>query len=554
MAKKEALPAFDESKLAELSEPITVTVHRIEGGRPSPIELPVKPGEPGSGLGWTQDEVRGLDGFLGKKYAADGGLFYSTATGQNGAQMRWQAWFRPERPQVAQPAQSTPLSGAAPQSASGNGLVAGPAQWLQTAVPPTVSVFPPVPPAMPAYMQPSPGEPSVQAMLRARDEEVLKEREARIQLEARIDRERLEGHYKEQLGILSQELRRVQEAVNARPQESDESRALKAELDSLRKERENDRMMAVIREVQSSTQQQIAALTQMVQQIAQQAAQPKSDPMIMLLIEQTKAQTEAQRAQAAAQTEAARLAAEAQKEIARLQAESSREAARNAIGPREMLEMAAKMSTGPEQIARAYTGVVELTQRAIESTLQMQGPQTHPALEMVQQGMQGALGVMERYISAKESASSNQARAAAAVAQAQAQAAMAQRAGLAAPAGAVDVEGKEGDNDDEEGDEDAPSPEEVNAAERELFGPALDAVRRLRSGAASGAVTPEQAASALLQGIDHFGKRGDGIPAFDLWRKGELGVLTDVLLPDAPTSYREQMASALYAAKQARAA
>jgi hypothetical protein len=189
-----------------------------------------------------------------------------------------------------------------------------------------------------------------------------------------------------------------------------------------------------------------------------------------------------------------------------------------------------------------------------------QGPQVHPAVEMAANGIQGVLGVAQRYIEAKEAASTTQSRAVAAQAQAQAQAqvAIAAQRGLAGPgespdgrapvnvAPPVTIGGTDEGEDDEEEDD------EIEAAEKELFGGALEAVHRLRKGVELGQLAPEQAATALLQGMEHFNKKGEPVPVFAMWQHNELGKLVDTLLPDALPSYREQLAGILFAARQAR--
>lgn len=562
------LEAFDDAKLAELTEPITVTVHKVLNGRPCPIVLPPKPEWDVPGKGWSQDEVRQLENFIVTAWSG-GGQYHFAATGDNGQQIRWQAYW---------PVDKYPEKGplvSAPPSSNGNGAsaptLAGAASTV--VVPPTPAYMPP-----PTWMQysaahlaaasPTASTPATQAptyyqyptpLSRHSDasDRLQEEREARLQLEAKIERERLENHYKEQLAMINQEMRRLQEQMQIRPTgESPETLALKAQLEALQRERENDRAREMQREtqreserqiaaLQQSTQQQIAALTTLIQQLQQKPVGP--DPFMMMMIE-------SQKAQATAQLEIAKLQAEAQKEAARLQAESAREAARTSIGPRELIDIMSRAGQGQEQLANGYTRLIEATQQTFENMLNAQGPQVHPALEMLGQGVQGALGVAQRYIEAKENAATNQARAAAAVGQAQAQAQvaaaqLAAAAGGGVPTGAVVGAGQPdevGDDDDEGGEGD----DEIDAMEQELFGGALEQVKKLRNAVASGQAPPDRIASAILDGIAYFGNKGEAVKAFDLWRTGELAKLIDVLIPDATTSYRGQVAEALFKVRQ----
>lgn len=572
MANKKVAPeAFDETKLAELEEPITVTVHQTINGRPMPMSLPTKPGEDASGTGWTREEVRQLDEFLVPFFG--GGDFRCAATGSNGSQMRWQSYFPIDR----YPAKSMAAAPVAQQVQPSNGQLGGGSVMV---VPPTPSYAPPpawmqgaTPIAQPqqptGYPQFAQGYPQQQqqqggySQFPHHDDRVQQEREARLALEADIRRERLENTYTTQLTTLGQEIRTLKESMNVRPAgESPELLALRAEIASLQKSHEDDKITQMLREVQTSTQAQITALTQMMQQqqaaVAQAAAiaaaAPKGpDPMLMMMLESTKAQ-------AAAQLEIAKLQADTQKETARLQAEAAREAARTAIGPREMIDLVAKMSGGQDQLTAGYTRLLESQAHVFENMLNAQGPQTHPALEMVSQGMQGIMGTAQRYIEMKEKASLGQSQAIAI--SAQAQAAIAAQRGLAGapvpemapdgrapiqtapPAAAVEVE-EEGDEE-----EDDDSPEAMEAMEQALFGPALDAVRRLRAGVKSKILSPEQAAAALIKGIDHYAKQGQSVQAFALWQQGELAKLVQILIPDELPSYKEQLTGILFEARK----
>jgi ribosomal protein S10 len=548
------LEGFNDAKLADLSEPITVTVHKLMNGRPCPITLPVKPNEDIPGKGWTADEVRQLDQFL-VEHLSGGGEYHNTATGENGTQLRWRAYFPVDRYPEKGVVTSQP-----PSNGGGNGHVTQlgspgvqavstpnhqpPPGWMHAAAAsmPQVQQHQQYPQMSQIYPQQLSHYQPAQAPMPF-DGRLQEEREARLQLEAKIERERLESAYKEQLATITQELRRVQEQMQIRPSgETPEAAALKAELAEMRKERENDKIMMLIREVQQSTQQQIAQLTQMITQMSQRPTGP--DPMIMMLIE-------SQKTQAAAQLESARLQADAQKESARLQTEAQKESARNAIGPREMVDIAAKFNSGHDQIANAYTRLIEVSQHTFENMLNAQGPQTHPALEMVGQGMQGVMGIAQRYIEAKENSVLHQSQAVAAQAQANAQAQIAvaaaasQSGQLAAPAAQAVPVAVGADEEEEEEDDD-----EVEAMEQDLFGEALSSVQRLRKGVELSQITPEQGAAAILQGIDHFAKKGEPIKAFALWQQNELAKLVDILIPDAMPSFKDQMAGHLFEARK----
>jgi hypothetical protein len=564
------LEGFNDAKLADLTEPITVTVHKIMNGRPCPITLPVKPEEDIPGKGWTFDEVKQLDQVL-VELISGGGEYHNTATGDNGAQMRWRAYFPvdryPEKGAVtSQPpagngnGRATQLDGPpqvvmAPQVSAPN--YAPPHGWMQAAA---ATMYAQQQPRLQQMQQPqvvhAPQQWPQPQMPPQIDARLQEEREARLQLEAKIERERLENHYKEQLGAMQQEMRRIQEQMQlqqVRPAgESPAEATLRAELAEMRKERDSDKFAATIRELQQTTQMQLAAQAQATQQqiaaltalIQQKPAGP--DPFMMLMIE-------SQKEQAKAQLEIARLQADAQKEAARLQVESQKESARNAIGPREMMDIIQKSGQGHEVLANGYTRLMELSTQHVENMLNAQGPQTHPALEMAAQGVQGVLGVAQRYIEAKEKSVMHQAQAVAIQAQAGAQAQIATAAArsgqLAAPAPVAPAPAPVQPEVEDDGEDDGED-EAVSEMEQELFGDALSSVERLRKGVASEQITPEQAANAIVQGIDYYLKKEEVIPAFALWQQREIGKFVDILIPDAPPSFKDQMAGHLFEARK----
>jgi len=550
---------FDDAKLQTLTEPITLNVEKVVNGRPNPVEFPVKPGETVSGKGWSADDVRQVALYLKQQYP-DGGLFRGLATGDNHEQMQFEHYF-PERPTSTfegLPA-GTPIMPFA-QPGIAQGLPAS-QTWLQ---PRPMTPLPSA--AYPGFYPPGAGQfqtpygyggyyggvPPVAAPVTT--DPSRSEREARLALEGRLERERLENQYKEQIGAVTQELRRVQESVSARPSgESEQVRLMKEELARECAAREADKSESKMLAMMTANQQQTQQLIQSVQQASQQqiaamqaqlAAAPRGpDPTMMMFVE-------AQKAQAQAGAEAARANADAQKEIARIQADAQKETNKNSLGPREMIDLMGRMNVGQEQMASMFGKAWELMQKGVEAILSAQGPGTHPALAMVGEGLQGGLQLAQRALELQEQKAQAGERTAQVRAAYEAQAKMAQ-AGVTQqlagpPAGAAPAQEEE---------EQDPSPEdELKETEEKLFGPALEAVRRLRKGVADGHLTPELAAAGLVNGIKHFIEQKQPVPAFELWKKGEIAQLVDVLLPQAIASFREQMNATLFAmVQQARA-
>lgn len=98
MAGKDKEQRFDQVKLQGFQEPLTVRVEKKRGDVRQPIELPAK-GSPESGfqppgVGWTRDEVMGLENFILTKWSG-GGHYEFTVTDAKGDRMQWGAVWDP---------------------------------------------------------------------------------------------------------------------------------------------------------------------------------------------------------------------------------------------------------------------------------------------------------------------------------------------------------------------------------------------------------------------------------------------------------------------------
>jgi hypothetical protein len=558
VAKKTKSREFDENKLASLTEPISVYLERHTGGRKQPIDLPVKPGEEYPGKGWSQDEVRQIPQWVVKEWSG-GGLYTCKATGANGETMEWDFFFPPAAAPERQPpsmaaAAPAPMAQVVPLPLGGQPQ----GSWMSTAAQQYQQPQPASPQVPMSYFPPGSGyNPyfppqnfyggalSGQGFLGTRigrddEQRYQSEREARLALEAKIERERAEQAHREQIAQLAAEIRRTQEQFTRRPsdEESPAAKAAQAQVVALQKQLEQNQFSQQLQtmqtqfaqmftELRQSTAQQISAI-----QSAMERAPKGPDPVMMML-------TESMKAQAQATAEAARVQAQAQTEVARLQAEAAREAARNGFGPQHMMDLISRVNMGTEHLSSAYRGAVELMQQGVETLMNLQQPSMHPALEMVGQAAQGGLGILQQYVAGQSQAKQAQAAATAQVAMAQQQMAhRAQPAQLGAPGGAAPAVA-------------TPVAAAVAHGERDeaaYFGPAWTAVQQFRAAVASGNTAPDRAAQGIIQAINHFANQGvaGNVRAFDLWKKGELAELVDALLPGAPTSYREQTTQALF--------
>ena len=99
-APKKKQLEFDDAKLMAMTEPITINVERLVGGRPVPYtqSLPIKPGQSTAGMGWSKEDVKNLAEYLIAHVEA--GLYVCTATDEAGLRMSWQAYLQIGRAHV----------------------------------------------------------------------------------------------------------------------------------------------------------------------------------------------------------------------------------------------------------------------------------------------------------------------------------------------------------------------------------------------------------------------------------------------------------------------
>lgn len=545
---------FNEARLKELAEPITVSVEKNINGRKMPIQLPAKPGEGSGGTGLSREEVRQVGNWIATE-GTGGGLYFFRAVGDNGQEMRWEYFYPPniypERaPSGAQIQSPPPGQSQAPWMQSYTAGAPGP--WAPP--PPMTGPFPGtagfgVPwggqPQM-GYQTSSPWSTGAPPDLRV------------AKLEAQIDRDRQNYAHQQEMSRIAEELRKLQSSPNGKDDAT--VRELKEQIARLEAAGRDDKLgaqlqamqaqtMEMIRGITQSTQDQIRAMQEQTRQVmeearraAEEAKRSGPDPTITLLVEQ-------QRAAATAGAEAARISAEAQKEIARLQAETQKEAARTAIGPNQVIDLVTKMTSGHEHVDKAW-GMME---KGFEMMLQAQGPPISPAVQILGEGLQGALQTAQQYLQSKEQADMAQARAQQAQAMAmQRNAQVAQAAQQHQLSEAPAVANAMAPEVVEAQQQAAVAAEEVDKQELQLFGPAVEAIRRMRLGVANKELSPEQAADAVFKGIDYFAKqeaegRGAVPPVFNLWREGEVARMIETILPDATTAFVEQTIQALFA-------
>jgi hypothetical protein len=85
-----------------------------------------------------------------------------------------------------------------------------------------------------------------------------------------------------------------------------------------------------------------------------------------------------------------------------------------------------------------------------------------------------------------------------------------------------------------------PPPNRTGPTEEEMFGAALDSVKRLRRGVAEGKLDPSKTIDAILQGAEHVVTNGLVIPAFVLFQQERWADFVDIMLPEAPQLFRDE--------------
>jgi hypothetical protein len=499
-------------------------------------------------------------------------MYEATFTDSNGVAMKRDIFFPvdkfPERVPPTQVPQATPAAQApTPAPSPTSYSLSQAAQSYAPRQAPQLGGVSPWPSTPAAAQTPGGWPPAIpQFPVPSFDVQVQKEREARIKLEAQIERERQESTHQKDMERLQQELRRVSEKLEARRGPSEEeSAALKAaqeQIAKLEQQNSNQVIMQQMQAMQQQTAQMIQAMQantdKQIEAIRREAGETKSDPMLSMMITQMQTQAQAQQQSTQMMMQVMQQNQQSMIEQARMQQQAQ-------MSPREMIDLFRSANQGADQMANAYGKAWELMANGVESILSAQGPGVHPALAMLGQAAEGGLGIAQQYINMKEqeTAANAQARTIQAQMDAQArvqaekiraEAATAQLQGATAP---LDADG-EVDEDELDGEEageaeviEAPSQEEIAATEKELFGDALTAVRHLRSHVAQGKMQPVEVAGRIFQAIQHFTNQGDDMPkVFDLFKDQRFGDFVDVLLPSAPASFRQQVGDAIVAGLQ----
>jgi hypothetical protein len=582
--------SFDDAKLQQMTEPLTVRVERLKGSTRQPITLPDNAdGTPGS-TGWSKEAIQRVESWVVTEIVG-GGMFEFTVTDSTVPApmvMKWRPFFdpreypeRPLDPNSAIGVGGTPsFAPQPPISLQPQGqpmrtpyLAPAPYQVPGFSYPPMPNPPPVGTPAYGAYREEADRREEKAELRRLRDENERREREStEARHRAELDRDRAAAN--DRFGRLESSLTGLVAAIKdmgtTSKGPSPELAAMQMQLEQERRDRENDRRERETRELiqrmQDSTKDQIAEMKRQFDAVIAQMANTnanRTDPMITFMQAQTKEHSEAL------------------KEIARLNASTVERIQANVMKPQEMIALARESQRDIEAVTTRMTGffgnVVEMQQKVMDNALNMQ-PQGNSVVEAVSKGLDNLKEWGERYVGAKATEQKIQAHASVAIAQAQAQAIEAQaRASnpMAFSPQEPIITPPPPPQDQLAGPAVAQAPETAKVprieklwgrTDEEWFGPVLDEVNNLREGVkafheslksdppttdAKGnivGVTPDQAAAGVMHAVQLTEQHGIKVPAIaELLMPGQLAAFMGLLLPDgiAADNYRTDVVTAL---------
>lgn len=593
---------LDPAILAQMEEPITVSVSRVMGGARSPLTLPPREADGMQyppGQGWGKDHIAMLEGWLVSDFSG-GGLYNIKIVDNKGLAFEWQPFFDPQTypPRVPYTmAASATMKMAQPQPQSQPGVTERP-DWppqspmygtpIATSFPSQVPMtFPPFPYGFQTARTPSADED------RRRFED---EKRAMSERLSQLERERLEEKHRADLALVRAENdRKFDEMKQSLAPKTDEGvmrrmdqleTALTKIVDRLTAPQphtgptpemlalqEANRRLESRLEEEARERRHTDAMNEMKRQIETMANRPTGpDPMLTMILDAMK---DGQR--------------NSQSIMDGMQ--------RQMLTPQDVLNLAKSTSSGLDDLktnfVRMFSDVFDLQKRAFETAAQMLPQGESPAVRIIEQGIEKAGQAFESWQASKDAGNVANAKAVAAQANAQRAAIDAQRSQLEEMArreehlknaqrnAAYVPQPREG-----LGGATMPQSAPVNGAapaandggrvipfakpaveekrfgrtDIEWFGGAVAHVERLRAGVTEFLVgistetptvdgegkpvgiTPEMCASFVLQSAATVVQQNIPVLAFnELYLAEKWDEFAAVLLPNAPVQYRNQM-------------
>ena len=597
MAEKKPERGFHPAKLQSMVEPLTVRVEKVVGGQANPVELPPTSGGTTDGTGWTKEDVLKLEHQINQHHGF--GVYEGKVADANNVTMQWSFGVRP--PNVfQQPApQQLGFAGGVPPASpipafnggQGNVIWAAPMnpsyqsgwpqaqaqqpawngqQWVQ---PPQVWQ-PQAPQQQPPWQWQQPATSAVgDSVVQKLQADLEAERRARVESEAKAERERAEARHAGEVAAMREEMAKLREQMTRAPAAPAEDPRLKileqqAQAAAARAERMEadarmEKMMAGFQQqmqvMQQQTQQQLAAL-------AQNNNQSAMIPLMSLI------QTVTQQSTEAAKDMARQVTASQDKTIGFLQSNQQQgsQVLQNVNGA---FDTYARVMTGAfEMMQNAQGGPSSVGDKILEGAtfLGAQGKSiVDKFLANKEKKVQADLKAKE--IDANVEIAKEQMRL-----QAQAlQAGVQQAPQQVAPQGAQVSGGQQGTPvtpaqvaqgqpaqaqqvAQQVAEPKAPPvlravPSAADKRDKELFvhDQLIEQLARLRTGVrgvhGKPKLTPEEVAVAVMQAMVKVKQLGLDIPAMKLYEAGEFYELMAACLPSTTSSFHEEAAEAFVA-------
>jgi len=390
----------------------------------------------------------------------------------------------------------------------------------------------------------------------------------------------------------TEEFRRIREEQERQAREFERQRAeqdRRLEMERQERERERERYEQQRRDemLQREMKETREAAERRFEQMQQAALANRTDPVVEMMKEN------------------ARMNSETQREVARLQNEATNRMAQFMVPPVQLAQIMKDSSSGTDGMMRGIINSVgeigNLYKNAAETIMNMSGGGGDPpAARLIQEGIGRASEVAERFLAVKRDQVISEGKVKAAEAlrdQTRIQAEVAIRAqniaaaqgrapagagwappppvaqsqqarpqqqpsngggglggtapvangnGAAAkkPAGPIDLP-VEPPPAPSAGAIDPyapplPPPNNTGPTEEEVFGVALESVHRLRRGIAEGKLTPDKCIDAILQGAQHVVANQLVIPAFALFQQERWADFIDLMIPAAPADFKTE--------------
>lgn len=538
---------LDPVELLKLSPPLSVQVHKLyyNDTRSLRIDVPAAAGGEGPGEGYTHELVKEIHRLLER--ISGGGWYNVQAMDGSANSLKFSVWLKedlipdkvsPESIRGLQEAGAPPPAPQAPVAQSAQ-------EWInqQPAGIPRHMVGAAM--AQGANGTAAPQPPSASVLDLQRREEDARQRAA----EARTAEERVRAA-EEQTRILREQIlardyqARMEKAEAEHRRELDElRRAATAPADGVK-----EMIAAMHQRMEKAEEQHRRELEEM----RRERAEGGTTQLIMAMMNQQQESTRAMMAMFAQKPsgpapemimliEAQKNQAEVYKEQLRSLNESIRERERTALSAKDVIEITreAQRSSGGAEMVKTTTEMMSAYMNATKALMELQGGGgTHPVAEVIGNVAEKAASTFKEFVTAQRDVQVGEQRARVAEAQARATAPGPRPVPQAVPT-AAPAPGAQPMTDEQR----------VAAAAAELdvqrFGPAVEAIARLRLGVAGGKLSPEQCIDWLRTALPEIERLKWNVPAVRLLEEQRLDEFIRWVLPVVEPPFRQKLSEAL---------